>query len=540
MTLPTHGIFYIFISNILGLPLQLTNVIAGLIGTLLPDISNVFGVGRVIKPVSHYISQKWGHRTITHSWVLIVATFAICSLLKTVTDNNVVWYFLLGVFAHIALDMLNISGVKFFYPDRMTMVIPSENEVRIGTGSKRERRLAFALFILAILSLPLGLWGYERTFRFLAGSHTAAVEEYKAYIDKNEVFVTITQGINRISQEPVSNISFKVIAAMPKKLTLVETETGKRITIGQVEEAIVETKKMSVKIGVPIQSSFTEVNAEKEGWKRILAELESPYSYAIGEVKLSEKPVYVHDEKDIWEGIEIHEDIVTMSYTGLEAARKFKDYPIIKGKVKIRKEISEEGILGPLKREEDSNSNTVSFLINVSYDSLKVTEGQYIRKGDIIAVDPEAKRYDYEVEALMKSQTTKDTEEEKADALQDKSLSIRREMDQLDHQIRVQKIIAEKAGALFKDAEQARLRKFQADRDNLNKEYEDMQRNIKETKDYISKRKNALKEETESKIKALSAQRAIYFRRSPYTGKIVAVHQKSANVFEITIQKDLS
>ena len=93
---------------------------------------------------------------------------------------------------------------------------------------------------------------------------------------------------------------------------------------------------------------------------------------------------------------------------------------------------------------------------------------------------------------------------------------------------------------LFKEAEHARLRKFQADRDNLNKEYEDIQRNIKETKDYISKRKDALKQETASKIKALSAQRAVYYRRSPYTGKIVAVHQKSANVFEITIERDLS
>jgi inner membrane protein len=514
-------------------------VIVGLISTVLPDISNVFGFGRVMKPVSHYINQQWGHRTITHSWVIIVAVFAVCSLLKAVTGSNVVWYFLLGVFAHIALDMMNISGVRFFYPDKMTVVIPSEHDVRIGTGSRREKRLAFALFILVIVSLPLGLWGYERTFRFLAGSHTAAVEEYKAYIDKNEVFVTITQGINRISQEPVSNISFKVIAAMPKKLTLVETETGKRITIGQVEEAIIETKKMSVKIGVPIKSSFSEIDAEKEGWRRILSELESPYSYAIGEVKLSEKPVYVHDEKDIWEGIEVNEDIVTMSYSGLEAVRKLKEYPIVKGKVKIRKEISEEGILGPLKREEDSNRNTVSFLMNVSYDSLRVVEGQYVDKGDIIAIDPEARRYDYEIEALMKSQATKEAEEEKAEALQDRSLSLKREMDQLDQQIRVQQIIAEKAGTLFKEAEQARLKKFQSDSDNLNKEYEDIQRNIRETKDYISKRITALKQETESKIRALSAQRETYYRRSPYTGKIVAVYQKNANVFEITVQRDL-
>ena len=53
-------------------------------------------------------------------------------------------------------------------------------------------------------------------------------------------------------------------------------------------------------------------------------------------------------------------------------------------------------------------------------------------------------------------------------------------MDQLDHQIRVQKIIAEKAGALFKEAEHARLKKFQADRDNLNKEYEDIFFNIQQ------------------------------------------------------------
>jgi len=75
MTLPTHAIFYILVSNLLGLPLQIQSIIVGIIGTVLPDISNTYGFGRIIKPVSSYIAQKWGHRTITHSWVIVILSF---------------------------------------------------------------------------------------------------------------------------------------------------------------------------------------------------------------------------------------------------------------------------------------------------------------------------------------------------------------------------------------------------------------------------------------------------------------------------------
>jgi membrane-bound metal-dependent hydrolase YbcI (DUF457 family) len=537
MTLPTHAIFYILVSNLLGLPLQIQSIIVGIIGTVLPDISNTYGFGRIIKPVSSYIAQKWGHRTITHSWVIVILSFGLCVFLKWITGNNTVWFFLLGVFIHISLDMVNISGVKFFYPDKMILVMPSEHDVRIGTGSKREKHLAFAMFILMILTIPLGLWGYETSFRFLAGSHTAAVEEYKAYIDKNEVFVEVMSGINRISQEPVSNVSFKVIATMPKKLTLVETVAGRRLTVGQVEEAVIETKKMNVKIGVPIKTQFIEIDAGMEGWNRILKELESPYSYAIGEVKLAEEPMYVHGEKDLWEGIEVRKDIVTMDYSGLEAVRRFRNYRIIMGNVKIRKEISEEGILGPLKEvAATARDNSSVFLVNITYEGLRVNEDQFVTKGDIIAVEPDAQKVYHEIEVLKKSQDTKDIEEDKAQALQDKSLTVKKELDQLEKNIEVQTRIAEKAEGSFKEAEQSRLSKLLTDKRNLHDEQKEIQRSIAENKEYIIKRKDALKEETESKIKALTAQIDSYTKRSPFTGRILSIIQKSANVYEITVE----
>jgi inner membrane protein len=259
MTTPTHAVFHLLVSNIFGIPLNGKNIVFGLIGTLLPDLSNPYGgLGRLLKPVSGFIVQKWGHRSITHSWVFIALVFALLLPVKVLSDEVAVWLVLLGIANHIFLDMMNISGVRFFYPDSLIVVMPAMHEVRIATGSKKEKRLAFGLFLLAVLTLPLGIWGYESTLRFIAGSHTAAVEEYKKFIDKYEIYVEVISGVNRITQESIRHKKYKLIAAMPKKLSLAEDDDGRRVTLGQVEDAIVETKRMRVYKGVPIKVQVQE------------------------------------------------------------------------------------------------------------------------------------------------------------------------------------------------------------------------------------------------------------------------------------------
>lgn len=534
MTTPTHIISYILISNLFGIPLKVPQLAFGLLGTIVPDISNPYGgIGKILKPVSGFIFQKWGHRSITHSWVMVTATATVAVILKVVFDSNIPYLLLLGVASHIALDMINISGVKFFYPDSLVVVMPAEHDTRIGTGSKREKRFAFAVAVLAMITVPLGVWGYESTIRFLAGSHTAATEEYKKYIDQYEIFVEVTRGINRISQSPVAGQRFRVVAALPKKLTLVETEKGKRVTIGQTEEAIIETKRMRVYKGVPIQVQVVDVDISA-GWDKLIEELESPYSYAIGTVSLTEHPEF-RPELDQWEGITVKGNVVSMEYSSLSAIRKLIQYRPVEGKVKVRKEVSTEGILAPLQVEEKKISNTFSFLIDIPYEGLQIKEGQMIQKGQVIGIHPEANKVRADVETLKASLKARETDIEKEDTLLDKSLSIKREIDKLDIAIAVQEKVVNKSQGDFKEAEKARLDKLKKDRDNLQSELAEVQRSIKEQKDYIEKKNAAMVEETKKMIEAMKYKESAYIRKAPVSGKVVKINQKGGNLFEITV-----
>lgn len=535
MTTPTHIAAYVLISNLFGLQIRSIFTLWGIAGCLLPDISNPYGgIGKVIKPLSNFISQQWGHRTITHSWVFITITTAIALIFKIISDENGYWLLPIGVCTHIVLDMVNISGVKFFYPDSIAVVMPSEYDVRIGTGSKREKRLAFGIATLALITLPLGIWGYESTIRFIAGSHTAATEEYKKFIDQYEVFVEVTNGINRITQSPVRNKRFRVVAALPKKITLVETEDGKRVTIGQTEEAIIETKKMKVYKGVPVQVQIT--NIEVTDWKQVITELESPYSYAIGTVRLTERPDNYRPETDQWEGIEIHGNVIYLQYSGINAVRKIAMYQPVEGKLKIRKEVSSEGIVARLTEARQDSFRTVSLIVDTPFEGLKVKEGVLVRKGDIVAVHPEAWKVQADIETLRASIKTKATEEDRADALMDRSLSIIREIEQHNRLIEVQKRVVDKASAEFIQGEQARLDKFIQVRDNLQKELEEVQRSLKEQKEYITNKKAAIIKEIEQQIAALEVKKETFIRRSPYSGKIIQIKQRGPQIFEVFIE----
>lgn len=541
MTTPTHLLIYVTISNIMGIELSAKNLIYGGIGALLPDISNPHGgIGRILKPVSAYIGQKWGHRTITHSWVMLTLILALCIFLKWITVDNAVWLIWLGALTHIVTDMINISGVKFFYPDNLVAVMPVNEENRVATGSKKEKRLAFAMLVIAVITLPFGIWGHKTVVRFLVGSHTAAIEEYKSFIDVNEVYVEVKTGINRITQKPINDKTFRVVAAMPRKITLVETEDGKRITLGQVEDAIIETKQMKVRKGVPINSEIIEVNLATEGWNKLIEELQNPFSYAIGTIVIDSPLEKYRPEVGTWEGIDISGNTIKLNYSGLSAVAKLRGARIIDGIVKVRKETSTEGVVSAWTDDMPAHKNTETFLINISHEGLLIYEGQRIKKGDVIASEPEALKIREQINAIRWSKETLDVEEERAKALRDRSLEIQGVIERINKNIEAQKRIVEQteSGGIFKEAESSRLFILQSEKALKEKELHEVKRSIEEEKAYINKKKEALKKEKDAQIKVLKAELEAITRRSPRSGTVKSIKQKNANVFEIEIETE--
>lgn len=86
-----------------------------LIGSLLPDIDHPKSkFGKKIKPLSKFLYNKVGHRTLTHSIFIITViyfSYNIAFGMDVVSTG-----LMIGCVMHIFFDMFTVSGVPLAYP----------------------------------------------------------------------------------------------------------------------------------------------------------------------------------------------------------------------------------------------------------------------------------------------------------------------------------------------------------------------------------------------------------------------------------------
>ncbi|VVB76468.1 LexA-binding, inner membrane-associated putative hydrolase [Candidatus Tiddalikarchaeum anstoanum] len=140
----THVAFAVLVCLIFRIPLDFGLVL----GSTLPDIDYPYSfIGQLFSPISQWISKKFGHRGLTHSfyWSLLLGVIAYF-------DRKYLTLFI-GYTSHILLDLFTNQGVKLIYPYNASFVI---FDGPVETGSKTDKILAVVFAILCIL-IPLVL-----------------------------------------------------------------------------------------------------------------------------------------------------------------------------------------------------------------------------------------------------------------------------------------------------------------------------------------------------------------------------------------------
>jgi len=142
--------------------------------SILPDIDTTNSwLGKLFYPIAWLIYHKFGHRTITHSLIFLVAVWTlIFALVKfnVVTDNNYIKIVLFALISHYIFDMITVSGVPLFYPFlKNPCVMPGNPAYRFESSSLRSDVLVFGICgILCFSMQPLfanGFWtSYNRQF----------------------------------------------------------------------------------------------------------------------------------------------------------------------------------------------------------------------------------------------------------------------------------------------------------------------------------------------------------------------------------------
>lgn len=158
MTATTHYAFSYLLCAAAGVE-PATALTASLL-SLLPDIDHPEStIGRVFRPLSKKIQQKYGHRTVTHSlFAIMVISAALLPLLllpRVLQWGGPFWTGLYGAAllafsSHIFIDLFNKSGVKFFAPFSQKEYISFRTpQMRILVSSWQEYILLFVIVFFA-------------------------------------------------------------------------------------------------------------------------------------------------------------------------------------------------------------------------------------------------------------------------------------------------------------------------------------------------------------------------------------------------------
>ncbi len=135
-------------------------------------------IGRLFWFVAVPLERRFGHRTLTHSAVMLLAVAALAAPLWWVQPLYY-WAVVGGTWSHLWLDMLNVRGVDLFWPSPLRVVTPGNRNWRLQVGSKGEMILLSGLLVAAAALVPLSQMGFRDGLQALLQNFDIAREQYQ-------------------------------------------------------------------------------------------------------------------------------------------------------------------------------------------------------------------------------------------------------------------------------------------------------------------------------------------------------------------------
>ncbi len=260
--------------------------------SLLPDVDRPHSrISRICPPLSRYLYQTVGHRTLTHSifgWLIFAF---LCYPLKFVPiDANLYSAALIGYISHALLDTLNLEGVRLTYPllAHHCYVLPANAEIRIKAQSPKEKTMRVICGLICIGLLGVNMLGARTMFRNLLGTPQAIARDYAHQLKLGFRPVVKIQGVWTNGQNRVDAI-FDVIGATDWAIFVRKPSNPEKVyQIGGNFSAISHARLKIVK-RVQAEQRVVRVKFNSELWKGDLLN-QYPNGIVSGRIRTKARP----------------------------------------------------------------------------------------------------------------------------------------------------------------------------------------------------------------------------------------------------------
>ncbi|MDF1583614.1 MAG: metal-dependent hydrolase [Methyloprofundus sp.] len=302
--------------------------------SLMPDIDlPTSKVGRPLFFISAPLERRFGHRTITHSFIGVGILAALASPLYSYYPLAF-WAIVGGYWSHLQIDMANIRGVDLFWPSPIRVVMPGKVKFRLEVGSKAEMIVLCSMLVFCVGLYPLSNLGLRGGLHQLLRNFEIAHDEYVKVQGKN--FYTLE--LNAIDNLTLEHIACNCAILGAWQGGLIVEYQGKSRAVGEseVNHNLFPTEAVLIK-GEPLRVITQRVNMNSRSLRWLVDNLKANHDYyLLGELMVDSGMIANVNNIELYHPVMFSGSSVRLHYAKASDLSEYLNMVAIRGEVVVQ------------------------------------------------------------------------------------------------------------------------------------------------------------------------------------------------------------
>ncbi len=290
MTLGTHiafaSVLYLGGATLFGYRPDWISWLLAAVASGLPDIDlPTSKIGRLFWFISAPLERRFGHRTLTHSLVMLIALAVATYPLAWI--QPLYWGGVVGGYwSHLWLDMANVRGIDLLWPAPLRLVTPGNRRWRLTVGGKGEMVLLALLLVFTAALVPLSQIGFRDGLQALLRNFDIAREQYQRQMGSHWYALDLTATDN-LTLQPVAG-QFPVVGIWQNGL-IIEQDGQLRAVGASPASHNLYPRQARLIAGEPLRVVAERVDMAGHRLRWLVERIDQsrPY-YLLGEVEIAD------------------------------------------------------------------------------------------------------------------------------------------------------------------------------------------------------------------------------------------------------------
>ncbi|MBK1695402.1 metal-dependent hydrolase [Chromatium weissei] len=299
---------------------------------LLPDIDlPTSKFGRVLFWISTRLERRFGHRTLTHSFIGVLMVALLTAPLHLIGLGVYGWAIIGGYWSHLWIDMFNVRGIDLFWPSAMRVVMPGNKDHRILAGSKPEMILLICLLAFSALLYPVSGMGFRTGLAHLLGNFDMAREQYVKHVGQHWYRLKL-EATDNLTLERISG-EFPVVGIWKNGLIVLQGE-GLRAVGENLDAHNLYPNHVELVTGEPLRVVGQRINMRGRtlGW--LLKQLDQNRTcYLSGELRMGDQKAAPLQDLDRYRPALFSGQVLRLHYARADDLTAYLDMVAAEGEV---------------------------------------------------------------------------------------------------------------------------------------------------------------------------------------------------------------